>query len=138
MRSWRQLGARTAVRREPSGVAIEDRRLGDAREAVLDRAGPRLADAFDLDEIGDARAHDLRQVAEALDHVLGDRLGQARDLAAAAGSPRGCSDESRSMLGAAGAAPPATARRSSRSLVVELGERARSRRRASTSADSTK
>ena len=55
-------------------------RLGDAREAVLDRAGPGLADAFDLDEVGDAGAHDLRQPAEALDHVLGDRLGQARDL----------------------------------------------------------
>ena len=32
-----------------------------------------------LDEIGDAGAHDLRQPAEALDHVVGDRLGQARD-----------------------------------------------------------
>ena len=52
-----------------------------ARQAVLDRAGAGLADTFDLDEVGDARAHDLGQRAEALDHVVGDRLGQARDLA---------------------------------------------------------
>ena len=37
-------------------VALEDRGLGEAGEAVLDRAGPRLADALDLDEVRHAGA----------------------------------------------------------------------------------
>ena len=49
-------------------------------QTVLDRARPRLADAFDLDEVGDARPHELRQVGEPLDDVLDDRVGKARDL----------------------------------------------------------
>src|SRR4051812_15757593 len=60
-------------------IAVENAGFGDAGQAVLDRAGARFADAFDAHEIGDAGTHDLRQAAEALDHVLGDRVGQPRD-----------------------------------------------------------
>ncbi len=63
-----------------SDVALEDRRLGEAGETVLDRAGAGLADALDLDEVGHAGPQDLLQVREPLDDVVGDELGQAGDL----------------------------------------------------------
>ena len=55
-------------------------------EAVLDRPGAGLADALDLDEVGHAGAHDLLQVREALDHVVGDDARAAAGSCGAAGS----------------------------------------------------
>src|SRR5918994_3650632 len=61
-------------------VTLEDGRLGEAREPFLDRASTSVADAFDLDQIGDARTHDLLQVREPVDDVVRHDLGNARDL----------------------------------------------------------
>src|SRR6478735_2486437 len=75
------MGARGYGALARSRVSVENRGLGDARQAVLDRACPRLTDTLDLDEVGDACPHDLRQRAESLDDVRGDHLGEALDLA---------------------------------------------------------
>ena len=43
-------------------------------------AGARFAHPFHFGEVGQPGAHDLLQVGEAVDDVVGDDLGQARDL----------------------------------------------------------
>src|SRR3954468_15774138 len=63
-----------------SDVPLQDRGLGEPRQAFLDRLRPHLADALDLGEVGEAGAHDLLQVREAADDVVGHELGQLRDL----------------------------------------------------------
>src|SRR5688500_7016240 len=63
-----------------SGVPVEDGRLSDAAEALLDGAGPRLPYDTHVIEVIDGGAHDLLQVAEPRDDALDDRLGQPGDL----------------------------------------------------------
>src|SRR3954451_6161438 len=63
-----------------SDVPLEDRGLGEPGQALLDRLRPHLTHAFDLGEVGDARPHDLLQVGEAVDDVVGHQFGQPRDL----------------------------------------------------------
>src|SRR4051812_6648001 len=61
-------------------VALEDARLGEAREAFLDGTGARLADTLDVVEVVDRGPHDLLQVAEAVDDLLDDLVRKTRDL----------------------------------------------------------
>ena len=52
---------------EGSGVLVEDRRLGDPLERLLDRCGGGVVDAVDLHQVGDRRPLQPGESAEVLD-----------------------------------------------------------------------
>src|SRR5690349_19280612 len=63
-----------------SDVPLQDRGLGQAGQALLDGTGAHFAHTVDLGEVGQAGPHDLLQVRETPDDVVGHELRQARDL----------------------------------------------------------
>src|SRR4051794_15177581 len=61
-----------------SDVSLEDRRLGQAREAFTHRSGAGLADAFHGLEVVDGRGEQFLQRAEVVDESVDDGVRQPR------------------------------------------------------------
>src|SRR5882724_6334828 len=81
----------SALSAERLDVALQDRRLRQARQALPYAPCPCLADAVHRLEVVDARGEELLEAAEVLDQAVDDRAREARNLgqeAEAAGGDR--------------------------------------------------